>query len=302
MYEDIFELVTIAAQKRNLKESTAKAYCHALSTFLNTIGKPWQELTITDVDDYLTAKRLAGIMPETYNHYYGALRFMYKRVLKLNWDEDEIPRMKRDRSLPTVLAKEEIEAILDTTTNLKYKAIFAVMYSGGLRVSEATHLHYDDISRSNHSIHIRNTKNRMDRYTILADRTLDILTEYWFKCGKPRNILFPSQATKAYLETNSINQVLKRSAKRAGITVVDVDNNGTKDVTDFYGSSIYSTDITAFMIGAGITSFEKAEESTYYLEPQSHGTLEEHFRELQNRKLSSRETIPSYITSHKHYR
>ena len=117
MYEDIFELVTIAARKKNLKESTAWAYCHALSSFLNTVGKPWQELTITDVDDYLTAKRLTGIMPETYNHYYGALRFMYKRVLKLNWDEDEIPRMKRDRSLPTVLAKEEMKAILDTTQN-----------------------------------------------------------------------------------------------------------------------------------------------------------------------------------------
>ena len=99
MYEDIFELVTIAARKRNLKESTVNAYCHALSPFLNATGKPWQELTIADVDDYLTAKRLAGIMPETYNHYYGALRFMYKRVLKLNWDEDEIPRMKRDRTL-----------------------------------------------------------------------------------------------------------------------------------------------------------------------------------------------------------
>lgn len=74
MYEDIFELVTIATRKRNLKESTANAYCHAPSPFLNATGKPWQELTIADVDDYLTAKRLAGIMPETYNHYYGALR------------------------------------------------------------------------------------------------------------------------------------------------------------------------------------------------------------------------------------
>ena len=46
MYEDIFELVTIAARKKNLKESTARAYCHALSPFLYTIGKPWQELTI----------------------------------------------------------------------------------------------------------------------------------------------------------------------------------------------------------------------------------------------------------------
>ena len=217
MYEDIFELVTIATRKRNLKESTATAYCHALRPFLNAVNKPWQELTITDADDYLTAKRLAGIMPETYNHYYGALRFMYKRILRLNWDEDEIPRMKRDRSLPTILSRNEINRLLDVTKNLKYKAIFAVMYSGGLRVSEATHLHYDDISRKNHSIHIKNTKSRMDRYTILADRTLDILTEYWFECGRPRNILFPSQATGEYLEINSINQVLKRSTQKAGI-------------------------------------------------------------------------------------
>lgn len=217
MYEDIFELVTIATRKRNLKESTANAYCHALRPFLNAVNKPWQELTITDADDYLTAKRLAGIMPETYNHYYGALRFMYKRILRLNWDEDEIPRMKRDRSLPTILSRNEINRLLDVTKNLKYKAIFAVMYSGGLRVSEATHLHYDDISRKNHSIHIKNTKSRMDRYTILADRILDILTEYWFECGRPRNILFPSQATGEYLEINSINQVLKRSTQKAGI-------------------------------------------------------------------------------------
>ena len=85
MYEDIFELVTIAEQKKNLKESTTKAYCHALSPFLNATGKPWQELTVADADDYLTTKRRMGILPETYNHYYGALRFMYKRVLNLNF-------------------------------------------------------------------------------------------------------------------------------------------------------------------------------------------------------------------------
>lgn len=218
MYEDIFELVIIAARKKNLKESTTNAYCHALTPFLRTIDKPWQELTIADADDYLTNKRIEGIMPETYNHYYAALRFMYKRILKLNWDEDEIPRMKRDRSLPTILNKSEIDHLLDATKNLKYKAIFAVMYSGGLRVSEVTHLHYDDISRKNHSIHIKNTKSRMDRYTILADRTLDILTEYWYQCGRPKGILFPSQTTGGYLDISAVNQVLKRSVAKAGIT------------------------------------------------------------------------------------
>lgn len=218
MYEDILELVTIAAQKKNLKESTIHSYRQSLIHFFNSTDKTWKELAVSDVDDFLTAKRLAGIMPQTYNHYYAALRFMYKRVLKLNWDEEDIPRMKRDRSLPPTLDKAEVNAILDATPNLKYKAIFAVMYSGGLRVSEATHLHYEDISRKKHSIHIHNSKNRMDRYTILADKTLNILTEYWFQCGRPRNILFPSQATGEYLDISAVNQVLKRSAKKAGIT------------------------------------------------------------------------------------
>ena len=102
MYEDILELVTIAARKRNLKDSTIHSYRQSLKHFFNSTDKSWKELTIPDADEFLTCKRLGGIMPETYNHYYAALRFMYKRVLKLNWDEDEIPRMRRDRSLPTL--------------------------------------------------------------------------------------------------------------------------------------------------------------------------------------------------------
>lgn len=108
--------------------------------------------------------------------------------------------MKRDRKLPTVLTKAEISAILDATPNLKHKAMIATMYSGGLRVSEVTHLHYDDISRTNKTIHIRDGKSRSDRYTLLADRTLEILTEYWFQCGRPRGILFPSSWTGIILQ------------------------------------------------------------------------------------------------------
>ena len=169
------------------------------------------------VDTFLTEKRLSGISPETYNHYHSGIRFFYKKVLKMNWDDDDIPRMKRDRSLPTVLTKAEISAILYTTPNLKHKAMIATMYSGGLRVSEVTHLHYDDISRTNKTIHIRDGKSRFDRYTLLADRTLEILTEYWFKCGRPTGILFPSSWTGDYLVKDSVIQFFRKSAKRAGI-------------------------------------------------------------------------------------
>lgn len=80
-----------------------------------------------------------------------------------------------EHKLPTVLSTDEIDRLLDATDDLKYKAMFATMYSSGMRVSEVIHLHYDDISRTNMQIHVRDTKNRMDRYTILSKETLHFL-------------------------------------------------------------------------------------------------------------------------------
>ena len=105
-----------------------------------------------------------------------------------------------------VLSRDEINAIIDATPNLKHKAIIATMYSSGLRVSEVVHLHYDDISRTNMTIHVRETKGRIDRYTILSQKNLDLLTEYWYKCGRPKDILFPSSWSGGYLDIASVNQ------------------------------------------------------------------------------------------------
>ena len=163
-------------------------------------------------------KRLEGRSPETHNHYRSSIKFLYKRVLKIPWDDEEVPAMKRERNLPTVLTPQEINAIIDATDNLKHKAIIATMYSSGLRVSEVTHLHYEDISRTNMTIHVREAKGRIDRYTILSKKNLDLLTEYWFKCGRPKGILFPSSWTGNYLDIASVNQFFKTNAKKAGIT------------------------------------------------------------------------------------
>ena len=75
----------------------------------------------------------------------------------------------------------------------------------------------DDISRTNMTIHVRGTKGRIDRYTILSQKNLDLLTEYWYKCGRPKDILFPSSWTGGYLDITGVNQFFKKSAKLAGI-------------------------------------------------------------------------------------
>ena len=121
--------------------------------------------------------------------------------------------MMIDHKLPVVLSVDEIDKLLDATDDLKYKAMFATMYSSGMRVSEVVHLHYGDISRTHMQIHVRDTKNRMDRYTILSERNLALLTEYWFACGKPRDILFRINLqgnTLPFLPWNRLSAVQQR--------------------------------------------------------------------------------------------
>ena len=96
MYEDIFESIRNEAEKRNLRERTIQLYCSNVRYFLRCTGKQLSELTLEDADSFLTQKRLEGRSPETHNHYRSAIKFFYKRVLRIHWDDDDIPAMKRE--------------------------------------------------------------------------------------------------------------------------------------------------------------------------------------------------------------
>ena len=197
MYEKYLLQLEEAGKIRNLKERSINCYKNYVSYFLNYMEKHPEELTCRDVRDFLLAKKDNGLKATTLNLYNSAIRFFYRNVLHVLWDDITVPRMIIEHKLPTVLSTDEIDRLLDATDDLKYKAMFATMYSSGMRVSEVIHLHYDDISRTNMQIHVRDTKNRMDRYTILSERNLALLTEYWFRKGRPKGILFPNQFTRA---------------------------------------------------------------------------------------------------------
>ncbi len=215
MYEKYMLLLEEEAKIRNLKSRSILCYKNYVSYFLNYVGKDPQELSCQDVRDFLLAKKDEGLKATTLNLYNSAIRFFYRNVLHILWDDVRVPRMRIDHKLPTVLSRQDIDVLLDSIGDLKYKAMFATMYSSGMRVSEVIRLHYEDISRTNMQIHVRESKSRMDRYTILSRRNLDILTEYWFQCGRPRDILFPNKFTGGYLTVSALEQVMRRCVRNA---------------------------------------------------------------------------------------
>lgn len=124
--------------------------------------------------------------------------------------------MKFNTYLPQILTLEEVKYFIDTIPNLKHKAMLSTTASSGLRISETCSLRYDDISRSNMTIHIRESKNRSDRYTILSAKNLDILTQYWYEYGKPRDWIFPGQKEGTHINNQSMHYVIKEHTARLG--------------------------------------------------------------------------------------
>ena len=220
MYENIYKQVEEECLFRNRSSLTCDQYIYYISKFAEWLEKPLEEATIEDARNYIIFRRKNGLKPDTCNTINSALAFLYRRVLHKTWDQDYVPRMKRDWSLPQILSTEEIERLIDCAKTVRNKAIIALIYSSGLRVGEVCRLAPGDIYMSTMLVHIRNSKNHGDHWTILSEKALELLTEYWHSRPEPRDYLFVTER-RPYrpLKPGGIQIMMKTVGEDAGITV-----------------------------------------------------------------------------------
>ena len=219
MYEEILQKIEKECEIRNLSPRTCFIYKFHTTKFLEWVGeKPISELSLYDVRDYILERRDDGATPGYCNCMCSALSFFYKHLLHIPWDLHIVPRMKADWTLPQTLSLEQIEKLIDTAQNIRNKAIIALVYSSGLRAGEVVRLAPGDIYMSTMQVHIRNSKNRGDHWTILSDRTLELLKQYWYACPEPRDVLFVSlRKPHRPLKVGGVEAMVKRVGKDAGI-------------------------------------------------------------------------------------
>jgi len=149
------------------------------------------------------------------NQIISALKILYVEILKREWNRLDIPRPRREKKLPFILSREEVKKILNAHTNIKHRALLMIIYSSGLRLSEARHLKISDIDSSRMLIHIEQAKGYKDRYTILSPVSLQLLRVYW-KTYKPKYWLFENKDGKPVPET-TIQKILKNALEKTGI-------------------------------------------------------------------------------------
>ena len=93
-----------------------------------------------------------------------------------------------------------------------------VIYSAGLRVSEAVNLRVQDIDSQRMTLHIRCGKGGKDRYVILSPVVYQALRDYWRAC-RFSDYIFPNPKDPGKpLTTSSAMQLFKSAKSLAGVT------------------------------------------------------------------------------------
>jgi integrase/recombinase XerD len=216
--EDIFEQMQMDMTLRDYSPKTIYSYKWHIRDMAGYFKRSLSELTQDDIRKYLYhLKTDKGYHNSYISQAYSAIKYLYRNHFEVPVGLKELHGPRASLKLPVVLSREEISRLFSVVTNPKHKLIFMVIYSGGLRVSEAVNLQVKDINSGRMQIKVRQGKGRKDRYTLLSGHVLERLRSYW-KENHPKVWLFPSRSDRNRpISSATIQRVFQVSREKADI-------------------------------------------------------------------------------------
>lgn len=165
----LLDQVRNTLRRKHYSYKTEKQYVYWIRKYILFHNKKHpREMGQKEVEAFLTHLAVyERVAASTQNQSLNAISFLYKRVLlqEFNFPLKNV-RARRPKPLPTVLSQEEARRIIDFLPP-KHKLIVQILYGSGMRITECIKLRVKDIDFAYNQIHVRDSKGRKDRRTIL---------------------------------------------------------------------------------------------------------------------------------------
>lgn len=175
--------------EKGLSLNTLESYGRDIAIYLDFLSKNKKTIlkaNRVDIEKFLNERRDQGAKARTVARNKVSVVNLYKFLLMENYisknptDNLEVIRLKR--ILPESLTTNEVDDLLSvhnekTDKGLRDKAIFELMYSSGLRVTELCSLKIEDVSFEGKYLRIFG-KGKRERIVPINDSALDILKRY----------------------------------------------------------------------------------------------------------------------------
>ena len=230
--EDAFEnFLQHCKFEKALTNITIENYKEDFSIFLRYYPNKNEvsDLTKDDLNDFSYDQALNGLSPTTIARRISTIKNFYSFLEGENIVKgiisDEIIIPKKEHHLPQVLSEEEVNALLkapdlSTEKGIKEYAILDILYSCGLRVSEAVNLQINQINEQEGIINILG-KGKKERIVPIRKEALKALKRYISEVRNEhlvidKKIVFLDKKGKK-MSRQAIYNIVKENAKKAEI-------------------------------------------------------------------------------------
>lgn len=209
----------------NITDRTRQAFRWDFNVFLEYLGdKNIQDVTHIDIDgfiEYCREDRHNG--DEALSRKYNTLNKFYDTMIKKEYLDmknplDKVERIKVRKKVRGYVTLEEYKQIisyLESINDYRGLALFSLLYSSGLRVSEIHKLNISNISFGTRMFIIKG-KGDKEREGMFSEESKNYILQYLDTRNDNLDALFISRE-KNRLAVSSIQQYVKRIAKRAGV-------------------------------------------------------------------------------------
>jgi integrase/recombinase XerD len=185
--ERIFSSIKTLIEQRHLSPKTFDCYRSGVKTFCEYYPQKDHPKNINrdEIIKFLAwVGNVKGIAKEL--QCFWALHFLYIDVMGVVDKFKGIKKPKIVRKIPEVISHEEFMEAFDKIRNPHEKAMIALFYATGIRISELCQIECKDVNRKEKSIYIRWAKGNKTRYVAISEYVQDLLDAHWKSTPKAK--------------------------------------------------------------------------------------------------------------------
>ena len=199
-----------------LAPGTQKVYLKSVEHLARHYHRSPDQLSEQDLRDYFTDLVEKKHVPSsTLRTEIFGVKFLFDKTLQRPWPTLRFLRARPSYKLPVVLDREEAQRVIGLMRFPPVRICATMMYSCGLRISEALGLEVADIDSARMVVMVRAGKGNKDRHVPLPQRTLELLRDYW-RVYRPQTRLLVIKDGRP-LTYESVRYFLKDAVRQSGI-------------------------------------------------------------------------------------
>lgn len=197
-------------------ESCTRNYLMQISKMVVHFGISPLELSVDQMEEYLFyIRQNEKPSMSSFKHLVYGLRTLFS-MFKNEKLFLALPPVQGSKALPVVFSQAEVRLMLRTPKLLKHRALFALTYDCGLRISEVINLRLNDIDFDRRRVHVRQSKHKKDRYVPVSPLTLKGLKQY-LESTNPKDWLFNGKIRGQQASREGIRHAFRSCIQKTGI-------------------------------------------------------------------------------------